>query len=1247
MKRSSPVRRWVSILCLVVGGVSVSACSDQENGETVASVEQKVEAEWAPNTPYTVGTTVTFGARRYRVTQQHVSQAGWPPPQVPALFEEDGPILDVLPAVVFPASCDDDPALCCPEGTAVLALTDGDDTQQILLQQQCLVTLRGRDTLHVSSAEPATVLAGFGDDTVMGGPQSDSFLGGPGNDTLYGYEGQNALFGGPGDDTIFAGNGGNRVVPGPGRDVVTTGTGNDIVSIFDVCEIESGESLSGGSGEDTLVSPVPLEELTALGVVVSGFEHVRVERNSCRSECVERPACGLGEVCAEGAEPGQVVCRPEDSSSGSEHHTLAVYLPRGEKFPDVALGARRHLTLAANAIVDLGAQHATVAHGDAELGEAARASTLVARDGAQLAASAVVTGDLRSTQASVLNATANVAGSLQSGQTLSPPETLRLHLVFPPPREGDVRIVSGRSRILWAGNYGNLRVENGGKVYLQSGRYRFQSLRMDAGSELFIESAEGVVRVDVAAATELRGRVRHLGPGQENFLLVSATTSAVSVSGSFHGTLLAPSGLVDFVDGNHEGFFYGDRVQVAAGTLLTGRPRPWDDLIPPQTEPTAVRSSGVNGGRISATTSQPGTYSKPGGFDLRLRERLPISRGNAGNHAAMLTYSNQFGTHSCTYLGGAGVAHPTTMRERALGAEYHFQACSDGHVAGDVVRVDSVQLSLDGDDLDPGGATGVDWAVGESCNGALPAPMSKGESRTRIESFVWPQFSPPPVDGVLSEPLVVQGRVQERTADGRPALYSAQIYIRNRVELTRLDQFLIHWSKRPVFLNEWPLDWEGNCGTIGFDHDGEGMWVYAVLPGVTYNAIRDARNHEDIAEDQREAFRAIRLVLPPEPARTEWGSLRLDVLAQTGFRYLGLRELPDDAAVDSALYRGGAVDALVDIAEFVVDGVRDVIRETVVFFGTIDSIWGTVDVYIDTTASKLDTNFDTYANGRMIPMRAPWRGAEPNEIASRDIRVTMYNVVQRVTTLGAPVPVKFTNKLSDRGAVLLKVSKDDDASGVAFEQLCYELQNEAASVTSFLIPDEVCDGSKSGVDFRSFRENSVVQFDTDNRDLVLHAEATDAFDYLQEVVGVTAPQVKVMRGPTAFQLSGYAESAWAPCLGIGDGLVDTGVGLLSNSGLIFPPAAPLGLLSGGYLAALSDSDIVITPNHYTHTTRGVMAHEYGHFALCAMVRENGEGALEKAQLTFDTVAAGYGDPTPDKEVRVVNEAFADFLQGKS
>lgn len=208
-------------------------------------------------------------------------------------------------AVTAPVPLGCDSAACCPAGTTVRTLSSNADTLNDATAKQCIVALAGSDTIF-SSGTGSAVLAGDGDDTIMAG--AGAFVrGGAGRDTINGFS-NGTVYGGYGDDVIFSGNGNNFVYPGPGLDTVSLGTGNDTVAIYDLCELTAGEQLVGGTGNNTLITPVSLAQLQARGVSVVGFQNVLVRQNSCKSECVAGNECSGRGTCIEGSVTGQFNC---------------------------------------------------------------------------------------------------------------------------------------------------------------------------------------------------------------------------------------------------------------------------------------------------------------------------------------------------------------------------------------------------------------------------------------------------------------------------------------------------------------------------------------------------------------------------------------------------------------------------------------------------------------------------------------------------------------------------------------------------------------------------------------------------------------------------------------------------------------------------------------------------------------------------------------------------------------------------
>ncbi|MCH2111169.1 MAG: hypothetical protein MK135_17755, partial [Polyangiaceae bacterium] len=261
---------------------------------------------WQVGNSYSEGDVVSYQGSRYRALQPHTSLTGWDPVSIPSLWEfigleteYDGPTPPTGPKgstltldyVARQANCDEAPDSCCAPGSTPVALTNGGDTRYSLEPNECILAKDGSDTVFLQSAGPSSLILGQGDDVAMDGVADDFIWGGLGNDTINGYGGTNLFFGGWGDDSIMAANGINTVVPGPGLDNVALGTGDDTVYIFDACEIEPGEKIDAGTGQDTLYLPVSLEEAEALGLIVVGFEEIIVAPDPCRSQCADRTGC--------------------------------------------------------------------------------------------------------------------------------------------------------------------------------------------------------------------------------------------------------------------------------------------------------------------------------------------------------------------------------------------------------------------------------------------------------------------------------------------------------------------------------------------------------------------------------------------------------------------------------------------------------------------------------------------------------------------------------------------------------------------------------------------------------------------------------------------------------------------------------------------------------------------------------------------------------------------------------------------
>jgi hypothetical protein len=209
---------------------------------------------------------------------------------------------------------------CCPQGYTQVTLTSNSDVYSASAANRCVKALGGSDVI-TANVGPSVVLAGDGDDTIMAGPAA-VVRGGAGNDTINAWGGAAQIYGGSGNDTIMAANGDNLVVPGPGNDTVYGGTGNDTVAIYAACEVTGFKKiLDGGGGFNTLITPFSVDELRAKGFTVTNFQDVRIQQNSCKSECVVKPDCSGHGTCREDTSTGQLDCRCDRPFVGDKCET--------------------------------------------------------------------------------------------------------------------------------------------------------------------------------------------------------------------------------------------------------------------------------------------------------------------------------------------------------------------------------------------------------------------------------------------------------------------------------------------------------------------------------------------------------------------------------------------------------------------------------------------------------------------------------------------------------------------------------------------------------------------------------------------------------------------------------------------------------------------------------------------------------------------------------------------------------------
>jgi hypothetical protein len=253
-----------------------------------------------------------FGREVLVVDQPQILQrpfAGWA-----ALLAATASAPDPLLASALPSACPT-PGSCCDASMQFVIGDAGKNAFATTSPDEC-VFADGGDDVITGFGTGGIAIGGYGDDFVSVG-QGGRVHGGEGDDAIETL-GSSIVFGNEGDDRITIPAGDNVVTPGPGLDVVELGPGADTIRITDACELEAGEVLDAGAGDDVLVSPLSLAQLAALGVVVEGVETVVIEHDACSSECRNVPDCNGAGVCVHDILGDALSCACDTAGAGAD-----------------------------------------------------------------------------------------------------------------------------------------------------------------------------------------------------------------------------------------------------------------------------------------------------------------------------------------------------------------------------------------------------------------------------------------------------------------------------------------------------------------------------------------------------------------------------------------------------------------------------------------------------------------------------------------------------------------------------------------------------------------------------------------------------------------------------------------------------------------------------------------------------------------------------------------------------------------
>jgi hypothetical protein len=498
------------------------------------------------------------------------------------------------------------------------------------------------------------------------------------------------------------------------------------------------------------------------------------------------------------------------------------------------------------------------------------------------------------------------------------------------------------------------------------------------------------------------------------------------------------------------------------------------------------------------------------------------------------------------------------------------------------------------------------------CSDAVTDFISPDDTYTMRTQFSWTATRP----------------VAETKADGTPTLWYALMYIHDERQPDALDSLLIHHQKLPFFFAP-DQTLPRLCGKLGSTGDGEGSFEYALLTGVELNKLRALALAAGADMGAQGLFKVIKIITPPVAgAANADGSVSVNYLKSAGFRYMGY------LAGETVTHPDGTTEVIGrpswynplswpgEIYDDAKAGGEWVLGE----IGQLqDLFWPHATASVHLRAISDDPVF------RGQPLRSGWGLNAGQEIGVPGVRVNLWYISLSVAS-------PFGGNTDALGQLTVEVPKWDYFIGAEIQ-----LNNDAAKITwngmmTYTLTDTP--------DHLNWVTGDTTTEIDDSTYINVLAQLSDGRDYLQKIVGYTPHKVKVATG---FAVDTLAEvnngNAVTTCATFPNlvfyGTTFTSWMLDAVLAVTFPPAL---LVAVPFEEAL-DSDMWLpTGDSTVFRSRGIWTHEYGHYALCSMISDQGysDALSTLTQMTVEQISEGKSID-PGDETRILNEAFADFF----
>jgi hypothetical protein len=936
---------------------------------------------------------------------------------------------------------------------------------------------------------------------------------------------------------------------------------------------------------------------------------------------------------------------------------LHIDLPAGTSPGRFAVAAVGSLQVDDRALVrDSMGVSADVANAGATLtrvGVTGKVGDLFSQASVDLRNNATVDGNLVTAGTVTKQPGATVKGTTKTATSIGPLAVASWTPTVPSGTGANLTLAPNTTKTIAPGAYAQVTVNSGAVLHLGAGTYKIGGLDLESGSKLVLDSVASPTQIYVTGTFIYRGLILDAANAANTnlpLLLTVLGTTAVQIDPVFRGTLFVPNASLSVGPGTHYASFFARDVELRPDTIVELRRFSWTTIFPPTKVSwgdapvvlTASHDYGAGTDTTATKTSAPVTFTIP--------DWIYVKTGNSGNGQVEFKFKTPAGvTVTCTYHGGARVAHPVTDLERMRGRRYRITSCDNGYQVGQTATGTWFQLHVtSGDAQDLSGMTSVGLNLGGGCSDNLPAPLAAEEVVAMRDAFSWDTIA----------------KLPETDVTGRPALFHGLIYIDAKAQLAALDRMRVFWSAMPLS-ERYMSGLRGKCGRVEHATDGRGVVVYAVFPAKLFNVMRDfaiQAKHGNVAPP-------FKFIIPSPPEQPGYvnsdGSLSYAALGSS--RYLEwLQTHPGQAG-----WFDDAVDWVSDTASDVWDWTKDKIIDPAVHYGEygFDYIVKGFDAAIDFAVNFVDDAWEGIQQGLQefvlvfsdkinlhlqitmtnrdalfaanTPTTRLWgpgdsKGARPNIVpAGANVRVRQWG--------WGFLPVMDQAELGEDGQVTLEAVKGASGRG---GDLCIEMDTDYAQITTDFIPNEVCDFAEGR--YGNYQSDINDTLDISQADLFALTQIKDSSDYFKTVIGTDHYTFDVLTGWVANEMTQVISKqhrAMTLCLDFpstGASAITVAAGALGSTGDLAGPVigaitTTLSLVG----ASLIEKDLWwpdADDTNDTRNSRGVMTHEYGHFSMCSLLfAENGPPGLTGL---IARVFEGQDD-SRDDEVAQMTETWAD------